>query len=145
MDYSRTTVSSIMTAYTKLEKKSSAMQSSEWQSKCTEWDRLQLKLFTQKSKTTVPQITSEMITYIQNPISILEATCGTVVLRFRITILFNVRLSQSTFGHCFSSKTKQFCFSKTLYSGPWKTHKVRCSRHGLFSKINFNNPVSLHV
>lgn len=70
MGVSRSTVSRVMTAYTKLGKVSSAKQNSGRKSKLTDRDRRALKrIVARKRKTTLPQITSEMNTHLQNPVS----------------------------------------------------------------------------
>lgn len=37
------------------------------------------------------------------------------------------------------------CHILFLYSGPWNTHKIGCSRYGRSSKVNSNNHVLLHI
>lgn len=67
---SRTTVSRVMTAYTNLGKVSSAKHNSGRKSKLKDRDRRVLKrLVARNHKTTLPQITSEMNTHLQNPVS----------------------------------------------------------------------------
>ena len=70
MGVSRSTVSRVMTDYTKLGKVSSAKQNSGRKSKLTDRDRRALKrIVALNRKTTLPQITSEMNTHLQNPVS----------------------------------------------------------------------------
>ncbi|GBO33698.1 hypothetical protein AVEN_67242-1 [Araneus ventricosus] len=70
MGVSRTTVSRVMPAYTKLGKVASAKHNSGQKSKLTDRDRRALKrIVARKRKTTLPQITTEMNTHLQNPVS----------------------------------------------------------------------------
>ncbi|GBN85401.1 hypothetical protein AVEN_76842-1 [Araneus ventricosus] len=63
-------VSRVMTAYTKLGKVSSAKHKSGQKSKLNDRDRRGLKrIVARKRKTTLPQITKEMNTSFQNPVS----------------------------------------------------------------------------
>lgn len=67
---SRTTVSRTLSAYTKLGKVSSAKHNSGRKSKLSDRDRRVLKrIVARKRKTTLPVITSEMNTHLQNPVS----------------------------------------------------------------------------
>ncbi|GBM74693.1 hypothetical protein AVEN_77559-1 [Araneus ventricosus] len=70
MGVSRTTVSRVMTAYTKLGKVSSEKRYSGRNSKLTARDRRALKRkVTLKHKTTLPQIATEMNTHLQSTVS----------------------------------------------------------------------------
>jgi hypothetical protein len=72
--------------------------------------------------------------------------CGSVVLRFRTSILFKTRLSRS-FIFDFRSL---LCFASVgchnpWYSGPRNTRKVGCSGHGRSSEASYNYHASFHV
>ncbi|XP_071037679.1 uncharacterized protein [Parasteatoda tepidariorum] len=70
MGVSRTSVSRTLSAYTKLGTVSSAKHNSGRKSKLSDRDRRVLKrIVARKRKTTLPVITSEMNTHLQNPIS----------------------------------------------------------------------------
>nr|XP_015921838.2 uncharacterized protein LOC107450538 [Parasteatoda tepidariorum] len=67
---SRTTVSRTLSTYTELGKVSSARHNSGRKSKLSDRDRRVLKrIVARKRKTTLPVITSEMNTHLENPVS----------------------------------------------------------------------------
>ncbi|GFW54148.1 transposable element Tc1 transposase [Trichonephila clavipes] len=68
VDVSRTNVSRVMTVYTNLGKVSSEKHNSGQKSKLKDHNRRMLKrVLNRKCKTSLPQMTSEINTYLQNP------------------------------------------------------------------------------